>query len=646
MIGDMDEAASMPAQPAPRRLPAVLAGVAGCLVVAVTATPHYRVSADSLLEAARPQQYHGLGWLYLAVPIVASVLGLCALRWWPYLVLAAVLLAVPPTLPITVQHSYPVALTAILTAAYPLALLGVLACAQGLAGPRPGAGALIAGLTVGSRVFSAAMGPNAAAVSWDRLSLRDPTLLAVGLAGLAPAVWVYRRGDPAAIGGVGGALWSWPRARLVLTATLAMCLVVPLSFLTVQRSGALLGLNAGALLQHQTVEIGIIGAITLVAASALTAVAGPWSLGGALTAAAAQVAVAVPLEIGLGALEFGHAPARLLAASGGVLLGTVAARARWRVPLAAALAAITAPMLLVAHAFTAGHWGVLTIQGREVQDLLVLVSAAASFSAVIGALAPVLGPRGALPTVLGPLATVLAGGGLRAIQITRFTTGEPIFDPVATSAVLLLAVAVATGGLRIAQVLANRRAERRHAEQIRRDAAAAERDRLARPIHDGVLQVLGLMQRHGAELGAVGGQLATLAGEQEVALRSLLTGAHRAGDAGGTAVGEADLRPPLTELASPRIEVATPARPVLLAAGTVAELTAAVETALDNVRRHAGPQARAWVLVEDAPDGVRVSVRDDGVGFGEHRLAEAAAAGRLGVAQSMRGRIADCGGTT
>ncbi|MBO0869815.1 MAG: sensor histidine kinase, partial [Micromonosporaceae bacterium] len=40
------------------------------------------------------------------------------------------------------------------------------------------------------------------------------------------------------------------------------------------------------------------------------------------------------------------------------------------------------------------------------------------------------------------------------------------------------------------------------------------------------------------------------------------------------------------------------------------------------------------------------SVRDDGVGFGEHRLAEAAAAGRLGVAQSMRGRIADCGGTT
>ena len=41
---------------------------------------------------------------------------------------------------------------------------------------------------------------------------------------------------------------------------------------------------------------------------------------------------------------------------------------------------------------------------------------------------------------------------------------------------------------------------------------AAERDRLARPIHDGVLQVLALVQREGSELGGSGAQLATLAG--------------------------------------------------------------------------------------------------------------------------------------
>jgi signal transduction histidine kinase len=40
-----------------------------------------------------------------------------------------------------------------------------------------------------------------------------------------------------------------------------------------------------------------------------------------------------------------------------------------------------------------------------------------------------------------------------------------------------------------------------------------------------------------------------------------------------------------------------------------------------------------------------VTVRDEGPGIAEGRLAEAAAAGRLGVAQSIRGRIADLGGT-
>jgi signal transduction histidine kinase len=75
-------------------------------------------------------------------------------------------------------------------------------------------------------------------------------------------------------------------------------------------------------------------------------------------------------------------------------------------------------------------------------------------------------------------------------------------------------------------------------------------------------------------------------------------------------------------------------------------LVAAIRAALDNVQQHAGPAARAWVLVEDERDGVRVTVRDDGVGFAPQRMDEAAEAGRLGIAQSMRGRISDLGGTT
>ena len=50
------------------------------------------------------------------------------------------------------------------------------------------------------------------------------------------------------------------------------------------------------------------------------------------------------------------------------------------------------------------------------------------------------------------------------------------------------------------------------------------------------------------------------------------------------------------------------------------------------------------MLIEDEGETVTVSVRDEGPGIPDGRLAEAAAQGRLGVAQSIRGRIADLGG--
>ncbi|NUR25324.1 MAG: sensor histidine kinase, partial [Catenulispora sp.] len=64
----------------------------------------------------------------------------------------------------------------------------------------------------------------------------------------------------------------------------------------------------------------------------------------------------------------------------------------------------------------------------------------------------------------------------------------------------------------------------------RLEAATRERQRLARDIHDGVLQVLALVQRRGAEIGGAGADLGRMAGEQELALRSLVNSWHELED--------------------------------------------------------------------------------------------------------------------
>lgn len=186
-----------------------------------------------------------------------------------------------------------------------------------------------------------------------------------------------------------------------------------------------------------------------------------------------------------------------------------------------------------------------------------------------------------------------------------------------------------------------RRASARLADALAAEGAAAERERLSRSIHDGVLQVLAQVQRRGKAIGGEAAELAELAAGQEVALRNLMT--TRADPTAAT--GAADLSSSLRLLATTRVEVVVPAGPVWLPAATVAELTAAVTEAVSNVHEHAGEGARTWIVVEDLGAEVVVSVRDDGAGTTPERLAEAATDGRLGVSQSIRGRIADLGGT-
>ncbi|MFI0257476.1 MacS family sensor histidine kinase [Streptomyces sp. NPDC017056] len=213
-----------------------------------------------------------------------------------------------------------------------------------------------------------------------------------------------------------------------------------------------------------------------------------------------------------------------------------------------------------------------------------------------------------------------------------------------------------------------RASERTLARALQIEAATRERERLARDIHDSVLQVLAMVQRRGTAIGGEAAELGRMAGEQEVALRTLVSSGlvrPRAGapddartpdevlsapvpcadGADGTDAGPCDVRALLAPHAGARVTFSEPGAPVVLPAAAAAELAAAVSAALDNVKVHAGDGAQAWILVEDEPDEVIVTVRDDGPGIPEGRLADAEREGRLGVALSIRGRLRDLGGS-
>lgn len=183
--------------------------------------------------------------------------------------------------------------------------------------------------------------------------------------------------------------------------------------------------------------------------------------------------------------------------------------------------------------------------------------------------------------------------------------------------------------------------------QLRLEAVLAEqerlkeRERLSRAVHDGVLQTLAFINRRGREIGGESDELAELAAEQERSLRELVARSHTP----RVARGDIDLRLGLGALEGPGLSVVTPAEPVIVDGHTGEEVLAAVEASLDNVARHAGEDASAWVLLEGSRGSVRVTVRDNGVGMEPERLETAAAQGRLGARTSIRGRIEDLGGT-
>lgn len=243
------------------------------------------------------------------------------------------------------------------------------------------------------------------------------------------------------------------------------------------------------------------------------------------------------------------------------------------------------------------------------------------------------GPVIAAAVHLGRIGGVVAGA---AVSLVNWLVRGSFSADIARDTLLLVGTGFVLG---LAAVTA-----RHSAEQLRRavraEAASVQRERVAQALHDSVLQVLARVRARGDELGGEAAELARLAGEQETALRAVISAAP----ADSATTGDTDLGAAMQLLAGPRLAVSVPAGRVSLPASDVEELVAVVTEALSNPARQAGPEARAWLLLQDLGDEVVLTLRDGGNGIDETTLAGAEAVGSC-VSRSLRGRVADLGGT-
>ena len=172
--------------------------------------------------------------------------------------------------------------------------------------------------------------------------------------------------------------------------------------------------------------------------------------------------------------------------------------------------------------------------------------------------------------------------------------------------------------------------------RTQRELAEAEvRERMARDLHDGVLQTLAIIERR-----APTAELARLARDQERELRSYLFGDHRQPDSLAAELRRAAAR---VEAAWPDTEVTitvTDDVPALTNPETDA-VTGAVMEALTNAAKHGG--ARRMVVFADLDEGTGglfLSVKDDGCGFDPGRVQPGA-----GMTESMTARLAAVDGS-
>lgn len=107
-----------------------------------------------------------------------------------------------------------------------------------------------------------------------------------------------------------------------------------------------------------------------------------------------------------------------------------------------------------------------------------------------------------------------------------------------------------------------------------------------------------------------------------------------------------DLAAVLGKYESAKVTVATMASLVQVPRFLADEVEAALTEILNNVEAHAGPGAQVWILLDqEMSDEVILWVRDNGVGMNAEEVEAAAENGRMGIRDSIVGRMAALGGS-
>lgn len=278
-------------------------------------------------------------------------------------------------------------------------------------------------------------------------------------------------------------------------------------------------------------------------------------------------------------------------------------------------AGVAVGALAVVLANLGDGWPLVTAAGAT------LLGAAAAWTISIDATDPA---RREQPTYLvrigAATALIVIGGLLLVARDARPDAVTAIFG-----VVMVLAGFAVIAAPTIVGIWTERMAER--AARVREE----QRAEIAAHLHDSVLQSLALIQnRAGAS-----SDVARIARAQERELREWLFA--------GAQTTEGDLATELRDLAA-QIELDFPVRIDFVTAGgseavSNAAVHGAVREAMLNAARHAGGDVS--VYLEATRDTIDVWVRDRGEGLDLESIPE----GRLGIRESIIGRMARAGGT-